>query len=132
MATSVSNFTINKGMLNEYILTIKQNKYLLPMIIDPSDTFKIILINRDTNTVEYEIDSTNLTNPNGHIEIFNEVLIVFNQEKQITRFAPALFKSKDAASKEYPAVAISSISNIVLSLYGLALRGLTVPNFTGC
>ena len=72
MATSVSNFTINKGMLNEYILTIKQNKSLLPMIIDPFDTFKIILINRDTNTVEYEIDSTNLTNPNGHIEIFNE------------------------------------------------------------
>ena len=31
----------------------------------------------------------------ANVEIFNEVLIVFNQEKQITRFAPALFKSKD-------------------------------------
>ena len=81
---------------------------------------------------DMEVIIRDLETDGANVEIFNEVLIVFNQEKQITRFAPALFKSKDAASKEYPAVAISSISNIVLSLYGLALRGLTVPNFTGC
>ena len=33
MATAVKNFTINKGLKNEFIMTIKQNDSLLPMVI---------------------------------------------------------------------------------------------------
>ena len=58
-AKSVSNFTINKGLTNEFILTIKQNDKLLPMIIEYSDTFKLLLINLDTDQIESTIDMDN-------------------------------------------------------------------------
>mgnify|MGYP003595184105 FL=1 len=71
MATAVKNFTINRGLVNDFIFTIKQNKTFLPVVITITDTFRLQLINQDTNIIEYEIDNTNLSNPNGHIEIFN-------------------------------------------------------------
>ena len=69
-AKSVSNFTINKGLTNEFILTIKQNDTLLPMIIEYSDTFKLLLINLDTDHVESTIDMDN-TKADGFIDVYD-------------------------------------------------------------
>ena len=69
-AKSVSNFTINKGLTNEFILTIKQNDTLLPMIIEYSDTFKLLLINLDTDQVESTIDMDN-TKADGFIDVYD-------------------------------------------------------------
>ena len=71
-AKSVSNFTINKGLINEFILTIKQNDTLLPMIIELTDTFRLMLINLDTDQVESTIDMDN-SNPDGYITIHDDV-----------------------------------------------------------
>ena len=70
-AKSVSNFTINKGLTNEFILTIKQNDTLLPMIIEYSDTFKLLLINLDTDQVESTIDMDS-TNTDGFIDVYDD------------------------------------------------------------
>ena len=69
-AKSVSNFTINKGLTNEFILTIKQNDTLLPMIIEYSDTFKLLLINLDTDQIESTIDMDN-TKADGFIDVYD-------------------------------------------------------------
>ena len=70
-AKSVSNFTINKGLTNEFILTIKQNDALLPMIIEYSDTFKLLLINLDTDQVESTIDMDS-TKADGFIDVYDD------------------------------------------------------------
>ena len=70
-AKSVSNFTINKGLTNEFILTIKQNDTLLPMIIEYSDTFKLLLINLDTDQVESTIDMDS-TKADGFIDVYDD------------------------------------------------------------
>ena len=71
MATAVKNFTINKGLKNEFIITIKQNDSLLPMIIEYSDTFKLTMFNRDTEAVEAVLDMDN-TKVDGYIAIHND------------------------------------------------------------
>ena len=70
-AKSVSNFTINKGLTNEFILTIKQNDTLLPMIIEYSDTFKLLLINLDTDQIESTIDMDS-TKADGFIDVYDD------------------------------------------------------------
>ena len=70
-AKSVSNFTINKGLTNEFILTIKQNDTLLPMIIEYSDTFKLLLINLVTDKIESTIDMDN-TKADGFIDVYDD------------------------------------------------------------
>lgn len=70
-AKSVSNFTINKGLINEFILTIKQNDTLLPMIIEYSDTFKLLLINLDTDQIESTIDMDS-TKADGFIDVYDD------------------------------------------------------------
>lgn len=85
MASKANNFTINKGVINEFILTIKQNDSILPMVIDSSDTFKLMLFNLETDTLETTIDSTQSTSDgsitihnsaNGQIKVtMNEVLV---------------------------------------------------------
>ena len=70
-AKSVSNFTINKGLTNEFIFTIKQNDTLLPMIIEYSDTFKLLLINLDTDQIESTIDMDN-TKADGFIDVYDD------------------------------------------------------------
>ena len=69
-AKSVSNFTINKGLKNELIFTIKQNDTLLPMTIEYSDTFKLVLFKLDTDAIESEIDMDS-TNLDGFIEVYD-------------------------------------------------------------
>lgn len=41
MACTTDKFVINKGMSNEFILTIKQNDSTLPMLITDTDTFTL-------------------------------------------------------------------------------------------
>lgn len=41
MACTNDKFVINKGMSNEFILTIKQNDSTLPMLITDTDTFTL-------------------------------------------------------------------------------------------
>lgn len=67
---TISNFTINKGLVNEFIFTIKKDQTLLPIIIDPSDTFNLILFNLDTDTIESEFGMDN-TNEDGFIDIYD-------------------------------------------------------------
>jgi len=71
MATAVKNFTINRGLKNEFILTIKQNDSLLPMIIEYSDTFKLTMFNRDTEAVEAVLDMDN-AKVDGYIAIHDD------------------------------------------------------------
>ena len=71
MATAVKNFTINKGLKNEFIMTIKQNDSLLPMVIEYSDTFKLTMFNRDTEAVEAMLDMDD-TKVDGYISIHND------------------------------------------------------------
>lgn len=47
-------FIINKSLLNEFTLTIKQQDSTLPMVIDASDTFTAHLYKLDTNV---EVDA---------------------------------------------------------------------------
>lgn len=70
-AKSISNFTINKGLTNEFILTIKQNDTLLPMVIEFTDTFRLILVNLDTDQIESTIDMDN-SNPDGYIDVYDD------------------------------------------------------------
>ena len=71
MATAVKNFTINKGLKNEFIMTIKQNDSLLPMVIEYSDTFKLTMFNRDTEAVEAVLDMDD-AKVDGYIAIHND------------------------------------------------------------
>ena len=70
MACTNDKFVINKGMNNEFIITIKQNDSTLPMTIDPTDTFNCKLYLLDTNE---EVTSVSLTpTSDGSIEVYDE------------------------------------------------------------
>ena len=71
MASSVKNFTINKGLKNEFTITIKQNDSMLPMVITNTDTFKLTMFNRDTEAVEAVLDMDD-TKADGYIAIHND------------------------------------------------------------
>ena len=47
---SLTRFTITKGVDNEFFFTVKANNSLLPMVIEPSDTFQVKLIRLEDNT----------------------------------------------------------------------------------
>ena len=52
MATDSNKFVINKGMNNEFIITIKQNDSTLPMVIELTDTFMVNFYNLETQKIE--------------------------------------------------------------------------------
>lgn len=43
-------FVITRGVPNEFYFTVKANNSLLPMVIEPSDTFLVKLVRLDNNT----------------------------------------------------------------------------------
>ena len=47
---SVNRFTITRGVDNEFFFTVKANNSLLPMVIEPADTFQVKLVRLDDNT----------------------------------------------------------------------------------
>lgn len=71
MACTTDKFVINKGLTNDFTLTIKQNDSTLPMVIDPSDTFvaKLKLLSDDSVTAT--IDMT-LQAGIGQITVLND------------------------------------------------------------
>ena len=52
----MSNFVINKGMANEFIITIKKNDTILPIIISPTDTFKLYMYKLKDNSLVKTLD----------------------------------------------------------------------------
>lgn len=47
---SLTRFTITRGVDNEFFFTVKANGSLLPMVIEPLDTFQVKLVRLDDNT----------------------------------------------------------------------------------
>jgi len=72
MACSVDDFTINRNLKNEFYFTIKKDKELLPIVIDPSDTFRLILYDIHTDNIEIILDSS-APNENGEIIVSDYV-----------------------------------------------------------
>ena len=68
MASKATDFTINKGLDNEFIFTIKQNDSLLPMVIEPSDSFKLMLFDLEDDSLITTLYST-YSNSDGEITI---------------------------------------------------------------
>lgn len=71
MANYATDFTINKNIDNEFIITIKKDDEVLPMIIDPSDSFTLFLHNLDTEVLESTLYSTHATD-DGEITIYDD------------------------------------------------------------
>lgn len=51
MACTKDKFIINKNVVNEFLLTIKQDGTTLPLAIDPSDTFTLKLLKLSDNSL---------------------------------------------------------------------------------
>lgn len=58
MACNSNKFILNKGMDNEFILTIKQTGTTLPMQIDAGDTFIAYLYELEGNTIAMTVTPT--------------------------------------------------------------------------
>lgn len=71
MACGVLKFTINKGLVNEFIITIKKNGSLTAIEIDPSDTFKLTMFRLGTDEVVGEVDGT--LSANGQITTYSAI-----------------------------------------------------------
>ena len=70
MACTNDKFVINKGMVNEFIITIKQNNSTLPMAIELTDTFRTLIYKLEDNSQEAEV--TMLDNPEvGVVEVYD-------------------------------------------------------------
>jgi len=69
MTCDTSKFVINKGMSNEFIITIKQNDSTLPMIIEDTDTFVANLFELESNELELTTDAVVYDAANGQIII---------------------------------------------------------------
>lgn len=57
MACTTDKFVINKGMSNEFILTIKQNDSTLPMLITGTDTFTVKMYKLEDDTEVTGLDN---------------------------------------------------------------------------
>lgn len=69
MGVLSNKFVINKGLVNEFIITIKQNNETLPMVIDPSDVFEVILYRLSDDS---EVGRVSLVeNVNGVVEVYD-------------------------------------------------------------
>ena len=66
---NMSKFVINKGMSNEFIITIKQNGTTLPMSIEQTDTFVAKLIKMSDSTVAGTLDVQVEDAVNGKIKV---------------------------------------------------------------
>ena len=65
----MSKFIINKGMSNEFIITIKQNGTTLPMAIEAGDTFEVKLVKLSDGTTVANPTTSVHDAPNGKIKI---------------------------------------------------------------
>lgn len=65
----MSKFVINKGMSNEFIITIKQNGTTLPMAIEAVDTFVVKLVKLSDGVTVANPTTSVHDAPNGKIKI---------------------------------------------------------------
>lgn len=65
----MSKFVINRGMENEFIITIKQTGTTLPMEISGTDMFECRLLNKSDGTVVTELPVSIENAQNGKIKI---------------------------------------------------------------
>ena len=72
MSCTTNKFVINKGMNNEFILTIKKNNSTLPIIIDPTDTFVAKLYLLEDKSEAISIDNSGTPNDDGNITVYDE------------------------------------------------------------
>ena len=63
-------FSINKGIDNEFIFSIKKNDEILPLTLDDSDTFEMRIIRLSTRDVVSIINQ--VENDDGVIEFFDK------------------------------------------------------------
>lgn len=70
MACTTDKFVINKGMNNEFIITIKQNDSTLPMVIEPTDTFTVNFYNLETKELALTVGMT-LT-ADGQVTVYDD------------------------------------------------------------
>lgn len=69
MATDSNRFVINKGMSNEFIITIKQDDSTLPMVITVADTFTASLYKLDTKVKALSVSKTSTAS--GQITVYD-------------------------------------------------------------
>lgn len=69
MATDSNRFVINKGMNNEFIITIKQDDSTLPMVIAGTDTFTASLYKLDTKVKALSVSKTSTAS--GQITVYD-------------------------------------------------------------
>jgi len=69
-------FIINKGMNNEFIITIKVDNGMLPMTISNTDTFKATFTQLDNESISHSVIPTVYDAANGQIKIIVEQPIV--------------------------------------------------------
>jgi len=65
----MSKFVINRGIDNEFVLTVKQNGTTLPMVIEGSDTFTATLHLLETGAVVTALPVTVTDAVNGKITV---------------------------------------------------------------
>ena len=70
MSLSTSRFVINKGLSNVFILTIKKNHTLLPIVIYETDTFEMQIIKMEDNSVVSTIEMAE--SDDGQITVYDE------------------------------------------------------------
>ena len=65
----MSKFVLNKGVSNEFIITIKQNGTTLPMVIDAGDTFIAKLHKLSDSSVVASPTTSIVSAENGKIKV---------------------------------------------------------------
>ena len=70
MATDSNRFVINKGMSNEFIITIKQNDSTLPMIIESTDTFTVNFYKLGTQEIALTVGM--IATPDGQVTVYDD------------------------------------------------------------
>ena len=67
MTIDSNRFVINKGMNNEFIITIKQNDSTLPMVIESTDTFTVNFYNLETQKIEVSASTAD-----GNVTVYDD------------------------------------------------------------
>ena len=80
MAIDSNRFVINKGMDNEFIITIKQNDSTLPMVIELTDTFTVNFYNLETQKIEVSASTAD-----GKVTVYDDangqILIALSEDE---------------------------------------------------
>lgn len=82
MAIDSNRFVINKGMSNEFIITIKQNDSTMPMVITPSDTFTVNFYNLETKELALTVGM--VLTADGRVTVYDapngQILVALDED----------------------------------------------------